>query len=124
VIYYLNDRRRKELIEGVLITTIRYGLEVISCGTEHALKKLSALQSRAARMALQWKRKDYSRSKGLEELGWLSVPQMAAQTTIKLAIKTIQHKKPENLYEALTTSTGELRHPSEATLKNGTLRIQ
>jgi hypothetical protein len=96
---------------------------LLTCGTENALKKLSALQSRAARMALQRKRKDWSRRKGLEELGWLSVPQMAAQATIKLAIKTIQHKKPESLYKALATNSGELRHPTDSTLKYGTLRM-
>ena len=76
-------------MEGILITTKRYDIEVVSCGTDNALNRLSELQPRAARLALQRKRKDWSRRNTLKELNRLSVPEMAAQVTIKLVIKTL-----------------------------------
>ena len=74
--------------------------------------------SRSARLALQRKRKDWSRRKALQELNWLSLPQMAAQATLKLEIEAIQHKKPVSFYETLMTETGELRHKFRAQIWN------
>ena len=74
-------------------------------------------------MALQIRKREWHRVDYLEQLGWLSVPQMAAQSTIQLATKTLQNKNPENLYDALVVNNGYLQDPSETVLKNRTLRL-
>ena len=86
-------------------------------------QKLTGLQSRASRLSFQIRKRDWHRGDCLTQLDWLSVPQMAAQSTIKLATKTLQNKNPENLYDALVDNNGYLQDPSETVLKNRTLRL-
>jgi hypothetical protein len=89
VLRYLTENRRKELVEGIILSQIRYGLEITTGGNDRENTKIQRLQSRAARLCLGWKRKDWSVTRGLEELGWLSVPQMAAEATIIGALKEL-----------------------------------
>jgi hypothetical protein len=79
---------------------------------------MQRMKSRAARMVLGRKRKNWSYTEGMRELKWLSVPQMAVEATIRGALKVLQAGKPENLYESLVNDDETLKHPSEASLNN------
>ena len=83
-----------------MISQISYGLEVTTGGNFRENTVMQRLQSRAARLALGWKRRDWSLTRALSDLAWLSVPQMAAEATIRGALKTIRTGQPENLYES------------------------
>ena len=97
VMRFLTEKRRKELVEGILLSQIRYWLEITTGGNDREITTMQRLQSRAARLCLGKKRKDWSLTKGLEKLGWLSVPQMAAEATIRGALKVLRARKPGNL---------------------------
>ena len=45
----------------------------------------------------------------MKKLGWLSICQQAAYQSVKLAIKILQSRKPERLYESLTHIQNGLR---------------
>ena len=59
------------------------------------LRKLTSLQSQAVRMALQIRKRDWHRGACLTRLDWFSGPQMAAQSTIKQEIQTLQTRHPK-----------------------------
>ena len=69
---YLTEKLQKELVEGILLSQVRYGLEITTGRNDRENKMMQRLQSRAARLCLGWKRKDWSLTRGLEALGWLS----------------------------------------------------
>ena len=89
----MSYKRRKMLAEGTLISTLRYGIELISSASEKDLKKSTSLQSVAARMVLKRNRKDWSRTGGLKELGWLSIQQLGAEASIYMLRKTQRQLK-------------------------------
>lgn len=94
---YLPEKRQKELAEGILISQIRYGIEITTGGLDREVTAMQRMQSRAARMVLGRKRKNWSYTEGLKDLRWLSVPQMAVEATIKGALKVLRAKKNRKL---------------------------
>ena len=54
------------------------------------------------------------KKKVLEDLRWLSDPQMASLVTIKLAIKTVQNGKPESLYDAMEPNQENMEYEGTA----------
>ena len=103
---YLNKYQRKMKAEGIIISRLRYCLEVVSTGRKVELEKLQGVQSAAARWVLQTRRRDWSLSGGLKKLAWLSVAQLAVYASLKLAIKILKERKPERLFEILTVEEG------------------
>ena len=101
VSHLLNFKQRKELVEGSIISKIRFCLEVVSSGTETDMKTLMGIQSRAARIILKQGRIGWSRTEGFRKLGWLTVPQMAIEMSIRTMIKILKNKKPKNIYREL-----------------------
>ena len=75
---------------------------------------MQRLQSRAVRLCLGWKRKDWSVTRGLEELGWL----MAKCASIRGALKVLRAGNPGNLYDSLMSRRGELLAPTPESLNN------
>ena len=120
VIHWLSFKRRKELVESSLISILRYGLELVSGGSEKLIEKLGRLQSKAARLILNRGRRNWSRSEGFKTLGWLTIQQMAAEASIRTFLKVIQTKRPQSLYEALTEKCGRIREIREGNLKSKT----
>ena len=115
--HWLSFKRRKELVESSLISIIRYGLELVSGGSEKIIDKLDRLQSKCARMILQKGRRDWSRTEGLKTLGWLTVPQMAVEASLRTFLKMLEKKKPQSLYEACTGDNEKVIELSEAKIK-------
>ena len=101
--------QRKTKAEGVVLSRLNYCLEVVSQGRQKDLEKLQRVQSAAARWVLQTRKKDWSLTGGLKKLGWLSMAQQAAYTSIRTAMKVLQDKKPERLYDTLTEQRGGVR---------------
>jgi hypothetical protein len=95
------------LVEGILISQIRYGIEIITGGLDREVTKMQRMQRRAARLVLGKQRRDWSYKEGLKDLNWLSVPQMAVEATLRGALKVLKAKKPENLYEIPNRSQPE-----------------
>ena len=62
VMHWLSFKRRKELVESSLISILRYGLELVSGGSENLIDKLGRLQSKCARIILQKGRRNWSRT--------------------------------------------------------------
>ena len=55
------------------------------------------------------RKRDWSLSGGLKKLGWLSLAQLAAYASLKLAVRVLREKKPERLYDILTKEEGDGR---------------
>ena len=105
----LSKEQRKRLAEGSIVSRLRYGLEVISSGSETVINRLSSMQSKAARYVLQKSRKEWSRTQGFEELDWLTIPQIAVESSLKMFFQVLWNKKPEKLLEnILCEETKEL----------------
>ena len=94
--------QRKTKAEGVVLSRLNYCIEVVSQGRQKDLEKLQSVQSAAARWVLQTRKKDWSLTGGLRKLGWLSMAQQAAYTSIRTAMRVLQDRKPERLYDTLT----------------------
>ena len=91
------------------MSRLNYCLEVVSQGRQKDLEKLQRVQSAAARWVLQTRKKDWSLTGGLRKLGWLSMAQQAAYTSIRTAMKVLRDKKPERLYDTLTEKRDGVR---------------
>ena len=105
---YLSFKLRKALVEACLISHLRYGVELYSQGTEKQMRRMEGLLSRGARIILQSGRgPEWSKTRGLQQLGWLSFIQMAAATSVKTMLKVLHHKIPQNLYSALMIEPDE-----------------
>ena len=50
---YLSEKRQKELVEGILISQIRYGIEITTGGLDREMTQKQRMQSRAARLVLR-----------------------------------------------------------------------
>ena len=98
----LNKDQRKTKAEGIILSRLFYCLETTSTGLKSNMERLQGVQSAAARWVLQVRRRDWSLRGGLKKLGWLSICQQAAYQSVKLAIKILQRRTPERLYETLT----------------------
>ena len=96
--------QKKLLVEGSIISCLRYGLEVVSAGNETAMNRLSSMQSKAARYVLSKSRKEWSKSEGFMELNWLTLPQMAVEASLKLFFKVLWRKKPEKIFRSIFDS--------------------
>ena len=118
VMHWLSFKRRKELVESSLISILRYGLELVSGGSENLIDKLGRLQSKCARIILQKGRRNWSRTEGLKTLGWITIPQMAAESSMRTFLKMLQNKKPQSLYEACTGENGKVIELSESRIKS------
>ena len=106
---FLKQNQRKVKAEGVIMSRLTYCLEVVSCGRKAELEKMQGMQSAAARWVLQTRKRDWSLSGGLRKLGWLSLAQLAVFASLKLAVRVLQERKPERLYQILTENDGEER---------------
>ena len=95
----LNRQQKKALAEGAILSRIRYGIEVISSGSERCIKKLESMQSKAARFALGISRRDWSRTEGYFQLDWLTVPQMAIESSMRMFFRVIWNRKPLKLFK-------------------------
>ena len=80
-----------------------------STGRKAELEKLQGVQGAAARWILQTRKRDWSLTGGLKKLGWLSLAQLAAYSSLKLAIRVLRDKTPERLYKLLTQEEGDGR---------------
>ena len=105
----LNRDQRKTKAEGIVLSRLFYCLETTSTGLKSNMERLQGVQSAAARWVLQVRRRDWSLRGGMKKLGWLSICQQAAYQSVKLAIKILQSRKPERLYESLTHIQNGLR---------------
>ena len=50
-------------------------------------------------------------------IGWITIPQMAAESSLRTFLKMLQNKKPQSLYEACTGDNGEVIELSESKIK-------
>ena len=66
-----DTKRQKELVEKILISMIRYGLEKTRGGLDREIILMQRRKSRAARLVLRMKQKDWSCTFGLKDLGCL-----------------------------------------------------
>ena len=75
----------------------------------------------AARLVLKQRRLGWSRTEGFRTLGWLTVPQMAVEASVRTMFKILRMKKPKTLYEELTEETNnnedKVRDLDDANLK-------
>ena len=120
VLPWLGFKQRKELVNSTLVSTLRYGLELTSGGTEKGMKKLENLLSKAARMVLMTGKRNWSRTQGLKTIGWMTVTQMAIESSMRMFLKMLQNKKPQTLHEATTTEQGEVKDITENELRRMT----
>ena len=97
----LDTNQRKNLAEGAILSRLRYALETISSGSETNMKKLEAMQSKAARYVLQRSRNGWSRTEGYRSLGWLTLSQTAIEMSLRLFFKILWNKKPVKIYSSI-----------------------
>ena len=98
-----------------------YCIELTSGGSKKITERLERLQSQAARLVLQRGRRNWSRSEGLKTLGWLTIPQMAVEASMRTFLKIMQTKRPQSIYEWITDQDGEIRTVSTAEIKRMTI---
>ena len=79
----------------------------MSSSGETAVQKLERMQSKVARYVLGKSRRNWSRTDGYEKLGWLTIPQMAVEATMRLFYKVIMNMKPEKIYESVMMENRE-----------------
>ena len=60
------------------------------------------MESQAARWLLGNRRLGGSLTAGLKQLSWLSMAQLVCNRSVMTALKVLQRKEPDNLYERLT----------------------
>ena len=97
----LNVQQKKELAEGAIVSLLMYGLEVVSSGSESVVRKLEGMHSKAARFILSRSRKEWSRTEGYSELNWITIPQLAVESSLRLFFKILWNKSPRKLYESI-----------------------
>ena len=100
----VNQEQRKKLAEGAILSRLRYGLEVVSSGTESIVKKLDNMQSKSARFVLGRNRREWSKSQGYEELRWLSIQQTAILSSLKMFFKVLKKREPKQLFNGIFDS--------------------
>ena len=93
---------RKTKAESVIMSKLQYCLESTSTGRKKDLATLQGMQSQAARWVLGKRRLGWSLTAGLKKLSWLSMAQLVCYKSVQTALKVLQRKEPENLYERLT----------------------
>ena len=93
----ISKEQKKVLVEGSIISRLRYAIEVVSSGSETVMNKLSSIQSRAARYILEKSRREWSKTEGFLELNWLTMPQIAVEASLRLFFRVLWKKKPEKL---------------------------
>ena len=98
----LSVKERKIKAEAVIISKLRYCLESTSTGRKKDLKALQGVQSQAARWVLGKGRIGWSLTAGLKQLSGLSIAQLVCYTSVRTALKILQNREPETLYERLT----------------------
>ena len=54
-------------------------------------------------------------------MGWLTIPQMAVEASMRTFLKILQTKKPQSIYEWMTDQDGEIRTMSAAEVKRMTI---
>ena len=99
---HLSVNERKIKAEVVIMSKLRYCLESTSTGRKKDLEALQGVQSQAARWVLGKGRIGWSLIAGLKQLSWLSIAQLVCYTSVRRALKLLQNREPETLYERLT----------------------
>ena len=54
----VNQNQRKALVEGAIISKLKYAIDIVSSGSEKVMKKLEGMQSKCARYVLNIPRKE------------------------------------------------------------------
>ena len=117
----LNFKQRKSLVEGAILSKLRYGLEVVSSSSEKDIKQLESMQSKSARYVLGKSRREWSKTLGYQELQWLTMQQTAVQCSLRLFFKVLWSRRPENLLDmVINEEDGELHVLSENDLSGMT----
>ena len=98
----LRKDQRQVKAEAIILSRLTYCLELTPTGRKYDIERLQGVQSAAARWILQTRKRDWRLKQGPKKLGWLSICQRAAYMSILSAMKILQNKKPERLYETLT----------------------
>ena len=110
VINCTSEEDRKKLAESVIRSKLRFAIEVVSAGADKQVDRLERMQSKTARWVLKRGRIGWSRSQGYKELNWLTIPQMAAEASLRLFFKTLWNKKPSKvLREIVDDGSGEIK---------------
>ena len=119
-------KHRKQLVEACLISQLRYGLELYSQGTVQDIKRMEGMVSRGPRTVLQKGKRQWSKTEGLKELGWMTLIEMAAATSMKTMLKVLHNTSSQNLYTALvhekTQGSDEIKRLTEQELSRMTKR--
>ena len=96
------------------------------------MNKLQSMQSKTAHFILGTLRREWSRSKGFDELNWLSMPQIAVEASLKIFYKVLRNKKPENVYKSIfneeeekvrTIEVDDLKKMTKLSKKSWTVRV-
>ena len=101
------ESRNKELVEGTVISKLRYCIETVSASSKQQMNKMERLQSKAGRLVLDKERIDWSRTGGLRTLNWLSMSPIEAKPIIQSCLKIPRRKEPRIIYESLVVDTQE-----------------
>ena len=64
------------------------------------MTRMEGLLSRGARIILQKGILNWLKTASLRELGWMTLAQTAAATSMKIMLKVMHNKSPQNLYAA------------------------
>ena len=98
--YVLSPKYMKVIAEGVFNSVFIYCIPLWAGCDKGDLKSLQVLQNTAARHVLNLPHRT-SRNFMFDQLGWLSVAQLAAYHTILTVFKIRRTREPEYLYEKL-----------------------
>ena len=110
-------KHRKMIANGIVMSHISHLIQLWGGCSGYLLDILQILQNRAARLVtgLNW---FTSRSKLLQQCGWLSVRQMVIFYDLVLVYKIRRDKKPVYLYDKLgRTNTYNTRQMTETSIK-------
>ena len=105
--HQLDRAQKKNLVEGAIVSRLRYALEVISSGSEKNIRRYEGMQSKSARYVLGVSRKDWSRTAGYRELNWLTIPQTAVEMSLRMFFKVLFNRKPEKIFRSLVDEDSE-----------------
>ena len=97
----LDQKQKKALAEGAILSRLKYAIEVTSTGSETIVKRLESMQSKTARYVLGVSRRDWSRTAGYETLNWLTIPQTLVEFSLRMLLKVLWNKKPQKLFNSI-----------------------
>ena len=78
------------------------------------------MQSKVARYILGIPRREWSKTAGYRELGWLTMPQTAVEFSLRMLFNVLWKKKPLKLLNAVMNEDGSIKSFSERELNSMT----